>query len=391
MKQQFPTEREEKRRVLLQTVDTVRDILVAEANEAEVGRTLSEASVVALRESGLFALMLPAVLGGAEADPVTQVEVMEAVSAIDPSTGWSFAIGAGALGFCAAFLPDTAIERMFHNGRIPTLAGVIMPGRAVAVDGGYRVTGRWAWASGIRHAEWVNAHVLVERQGGSPPESRQIVLPITDVEIHDTWHVAGLKGTGSCDFSVTDLFVPEGFTFDLQALQPQRGGPAYRLGLPGFFISTHAGFALGVGRRALAAIIELAQTKRRGYGKQRPLTERAVFQRTLGESDLRLRAARGLILDIVEQAWETAYAGRTPGPQLQVEMRSAVTLVTDVALEVTTQAFRYGAGTAVHLGNILQQCLRDLQVGATHLMVNDSTYELHGQCLLGLPGVDPMG
>ena len=121
MKHQFPTEREEKRRMLLQTVDTVRYVLAAGADEAEASRTLPEASVSALSESGLLALLLPAVLGGAEADPVTQVEVMAAVSAIDPSTGWSFSIGATALGLCA-FLPEAAIERMFRGGHIPTLA-----------------------------------------------------------------------------------------------------------------------------------------------------------------------------------------------------------------------------------------------------------------------------
>ena len=390
MKQQFPTEREEKRRALLHAVDSVRDILAAGADEAEAHRTLPEASVVALRESGLFALKLPAVLGGAEADPVTQLEVIEAVSYIDPSTGWNLFIGAGGLSLCA-FFPDEAIEQMFHGGRIPTLAGAIMPGRAVPVDGGYRITGRWSWASGIRHAEWVGTHVLVERKGGGPPESRYAALPAAAVEIHDTWHVAGLKGTGSCDFSATDLFIPEGFTFDLRTMQPQRGGPLYQLGLPGLLINELAGFALGVGRRALDAIIELAQTKRRGYGKQTPLAERSVFQRMLGESDLRLRAARGFIIELLERAWETVCAGKRLAPQQQVELRSATTMLTDVTLDVTTQAFRYGAGTAIHLDNVLQRCLRDLQVGAAHLMVSDSTYELHGQCLLGLPGVDPMG
>ena len=201
------------------------------ADEAEALRTLPQASVNALRESGLFTLKLPAVLGGAEADPVTQVEVIEAVSYIDPSAGWNLMIGAGGLSLCA-FLPDEAIEQMFHGGRIPTLAGAIMPGRAVPVDGGYRVTGRWSWASGIRHAEWVGAHVLVERQGGNPPESRFAILSAADVEIHDTWHVAGLKGTGSCDFSATDLFVPEGFTFDLQAMQPNAVGRCTILDCP---------------------------------------------------------------------------------------------------------------------------------------------------------------
>lgn len=390
MKEQFPTERGEKRRALLHAVDGVRDILAAHADEAEACRTLPEASVIALRETGLFTLKLPAVLGGAEADPVTQLEVIEAVSYIDPSTGWSLMIGAGSLSFCA-FLPDEAVTRMFSGGRIPTIATAIMPGRAVPVDGGYRVTGRWSWASGIRHAEWVMAHALVERPEGGPPESRVVALPIADVEIHDNWHVAGLKGTGSCDFSITDRFVPKGFTFDLQVLQPRRGGPLYHLGLPSLLINEFAGFALGVGRRALDVISELAQTKRRGYGPQTLLAERSVFQHDLGKSDLRLRAARGLVIELLEKAWETVSAGKRLTPPQQVELRSATTLLTDVALEVATQAFRYGGGTAVHLDNVLQRCLRDLQVGASHLGVSDSTYELHGQCLLGMPGVNPMG
>lgn len=391
MNQKFPTDRVEKRQALLQAVDSIRDILAAGADEAETIRTLPQASVAALRESGLFALKLPAVLGGAEADPVTQIEVIEAVSYIDPSTGWSFFIGTGGGSLCA-FWPDEAIAQLFRGGRIPTLAGAFkIGGKAVAVDGGYRVTGRWSWASGIRHAEWVAAHVLVERQGSDRPEPRLVAVPASDLTIHDTWHVAGLKGTGSCDFSMVDCFVPEEFTFDSQTMQPQRGGPLYQLGLPGLLVNELAGFALGVGRRALDAIIDLAHTKHRGYGKQTSLAERAVFQRVLGESDLRLRAARGLIMETFEKAWQTVCAGRRPEPALQVEMSSATTWVTEVALDVATQAFRYGGGTAIHLSNILQRCLRDLQVGASHLMVSDLSYERHGQCLLGLPGVDPMG
>src|SRR5215510_3418821 len=127
MEQKFPTDRAEKRQALLQAVDSVRDILAAGADEAEAIRTLPQASVAALREAGLFALKLPAVLGGAEADPVTQIEVIEAVSYIDPSTGWSFFIGTGGGSLCA-FLPDEAIEQMFRGGRIPTLAGAFQIG-----------------------------------------------------------------------------------------------------------------------------------------------------------------------------------------------------------------------------------------------------------------------
>jgi alkylation response protein AidB-like acyl-CoA dehydrogenase len=231
---------------------------------------------------------------------------------------------------------------------------------------------------------------LVESGGGNPPYPRMIVFPAAQAEIHDTWHVSGLKGTGSCDFSVSDLFVPEAFTADLRTWEPKRGGPMYQLGLPGLLINELAGFALGVARRALDAITDLAKTKRRGYGKQTALAEREVFQRAIGEGDLRLRAARALAIEIFEKAWQTVCAGCKPELALQVEMRSVTALVTDVALDITTLAFRYGAGSSIHLSSILQRCLRDLQVEAAHLMVSDSAYEMHGKCLLGLGDVDAM-
>jgi alkylation response protein AidB-like acyl-CoA dehydrogenase len=391
MKQQFPTEREAKRQALLQAVDNVRDILAANADEAETMRTLPQATVAALRDSGLLALKTPAVLGGAEADPVTQFEVLEAVSYIDSSAGWCLGIGAATLGLAAALLPEAAVARIFAGDGIPTMAGALMPGKAVAVDGGYRVSGRWSWASGIRHAEWVTATVLVNHDEGHPPDLRMLIVPATQVEMLDNWHVAGMKGTGSFDFALSDVFVPAAFSYDLVALQPQRGGPLYNLGIPGFVIYEHAAFALGVARRALDAIIHLAQSKGRGYGKAVPLASRAVFQRAVAEGDLRLRAARALMFEVMESAWATVSAGRPLEPHQQAELRGATTWVNDVALEVTTAAFRYGAGSAVRLDNILQRCLRNLQVEVSHLMVNDSAYENYGQFLLGLPTADPMG
>ena len=390
MSLKFPVERAEKRRVLLQAVASVRDILAADAEESEILRTLPPASVAALTDSGLFAMKCPAELGGAEADPVTQLEVIEATSYIDPSAGWCLAICNGGVGMAGAFLSQPAIERLFAGSRPPRIAGSIMPGKAIPVDGGYRISGRWSWGSGIHHAEWLTVRTLVESDDGNPPYPRLSVFPAAQAEIHDNWYVSGLKGTGSCDFSVSDLFVPEAFTIDMRAREPKRGGPLYQLGLPGFLINELAGFALGVARRALDAIIDLAKTKRRGYGKQTALAEREVFQRAIGEGDLRLRAARALAIEIFEKAWETVCAGRRPEPELQVEMRSATTLVTDVALDITTVAFRYGAGSAIRLSSPLQRCLRDLQVEAAHLMVSDSAYVMHGQCLLGLADVDPM-
>jgi alkylation response protein AidB-like acyl-CoA dehydrogenase len=391
MKQQFPAGREEKRQALLHAVANIQATLAAHADEAETLRTLPEASVAALTDAGLFAMKCPAELGGAEADPVTQLEVIEATTYIDPSAGWCLCIGNGTLAVIAAFLPEAAIAQVFTGDRPPRTAGGLMPGKALPVDGGYRVTGRWSWGSGIRHAEWVGAQTLVESHGGGDSHPRMVVFPATQAEIDDNWHVAGLKGTGSCDFSVSDLFVPAAFTFDSRTWEPQRGGPLYHLGIPGLIINEHAAFALGVGRRALDEILALAQSKRRGYAQQVALADRSVFQRAVAKGDLRLRAARALVIEVLERAWQTVCAGQSPAPRMQAEMRSVATFATDVALDVTATAFRYGAGSAVWLTSMLQRCLRDLSVAASHLMMNDSSYENYGQFLLGLSSADPMG
>ncbi len=391
MTQHFPEARDAKRTALLQAVDDVRATLTAHADASETLRTLPDACVQALTETGLFAMKCPAELGGAEADPVTQLEVIEAVTYIDPSAGWSLMIGNGSISIVGAFLPDEAIAQIFTGERPPRTAGAFMPGNALPVEGGYQVTGHWSWGSGVRHAEWLAAQALVVPNGDNRPQPRMFVFPASQATIDDNWHVAGLKGTGSCDFAVSDLFVPAAFTFDAGTWEPQRGGPLYHLGLPGLVINEHVGFALGVGRRALDEIIDLAKSKHRGYAKQVSLADRQVFQRAVGEADLRLRAARSLMLEVFERAWHTVCSGQRPAPAQQAEMRSAATFATDVALDVTSMAFRYGGGSAVWLDRILQRCLRDIYVGASHLMVSDLAYELYGQVLLGCTEVDPLG
>ena len=391
----FPIDQDKKRKALLNAVEEVRDICVAGAEEAENNGTLPEATVDALEQSGLLAMKLPTELGGAEADPVTQLQVIEAMTRIDPATGWVMMIGAASIASPAVFLPDEAISQMFVGGRPPRAAGALMPtGHAVPVEGGYRVSGRWSFASGIRHSQWLSAGALVVDEGGAVVERLSIVFPTKEAVIHDNWQVAGLKGTGSNDFSVSNLFVPDTFIWRRGSAQkPLRGGPLYRIGLPGFLSVEHAAFALGVGRRALEAIIDLAQSKARGfttYSNPSLLSTRLSFQLALARCDFRLRAARSLAVDIFDAAWVTVCQGGEPGPQAHAEMRSAGTFATEVAADIVTDSFRYGGGTALYSSNVLQQCLRDIQAAAQHYMVNDSAYESHGQILLGLSDVNPM-
>ena len=366
-------------------------MLEANAAEAEAMATLPKATVGALVESGILRLKLPAVLGGAEADPVLQMDVIEAASRIDPSAGWCVMIGASAIGMPGAFLPDDVLGQVFTNGRIPTAAGVFMPtGRATRVDSGYRVTGRWSFASGIRHAEWVSGTALLNGTESGTRTTLRMVMPVSAVQIHDNWQVAGLKGTGSCDFSATDAFVPDAFAWDVERARPHRGGPLYRLGLPALVANEHVGFASGVALRALDEVTALAVSKRRGFGEPSRLAARGAFQRTLGECEMRLRAVRALAVELNEEAWATIQTGTPLALSLQTQLRAVATLVTDVAVDVTSLVFRAAGGGALYQSSVLQRCLRDLHAGAQHLMVSDSVYESLGQLRLGFENVNPM-
>ena len=388
----FPAQEKKKREALLAAVEEVRPVLEAQSEEGEAIGTLPGASVDALHNAGLFAMKLPQELGGAEADPMTQLEVIEAVSRIDPSAGWCVMIGSGSIAQPAAFLPDEAIEVMFSGERIPRAASSLAQGgTAEPVDGGYIVNGRWSFASGIRHSDWVRGGALVPGEGNESDRHIVCVVPTSQVEIVDNWHVAGLKGTGSNDFRASNLFVPESFTWNVWNPKRYRGGPMFLMGRPGFVIVGHAAFALGVGRKALDLITEQASVNRRGYYNRLALSERGGFQKDLGEMDLRLRASRALTIEVMKETWEEVCEGRTPASPLQLRMRATSTYVTQVATEVTQTAFKYAGGGAIFQSSLLQRCFRDIHAGALHLMVSDRAYENHAQFLLGFPEANAMG
>ena len=385
----FPKDRKAKRNALLEAVESVRHVVEKSALEAEELRTLPRNTVDAIYDAGLFSLKVPEVLGGAEADIVTQMEVVEAMTRIDTSAGWTLMIGAGALGLASAFVSDEAISEIFAAGRIPRFASSSRPmGKAVPANGGYVVNGRWPFASGILHSEWVLAGVPVAEDAANGGR-RIIVFPTSKAEIHDNWYVSGLQGTGSCDFSLTDLFVPEEFTCDVMNDTPRRGLPLYNIRVPGILAVEHAGFALGAGRRALDEISELAQTKSRGIPPS-SLIQRTSFQQAIGECDFRLRAARALVIDIYENAWETVSSDEPISLKAQVEMRGAAAYATHVALGVVSEAFQYAGASALYSTNVIQRCYRDLSAAAQHAMVSSTSYENHGKLALGLAGVHPL-
>ena len=369
----------------------IADTLMAQAPMDEANGTLTDKTVTALDRAGMFGLKLPTDLGGDEADPVTQILVFEALSKANASAGWCAMVGATAAALPGAFLNDEAITEMFVSKRVPRCAIVAMPmGMTKIVEGGYRVSGRWPFGSGVRHSEWITAGAMVARDG--EPEHRMMVFPTKSAYIHDNWQVAGLKGTGSYDFSIDGLFVSDAFTWSVLKDLPKRGGPLYRIALPGFVANEHVGFALGVARRALDTFIEKEVTRARSYapGASR-LSARQAIQRTLGTSELKIRAARELALDVNGEIWRVTLAGQPLSIRQQCELRAVATYCTEVALQIVTEVFRYSGGGAIYEQNILQQCLRDINVAAQHLMVSEISYENLGRTLLGVPDVNPMG
>ena len=192
-----------------------------------------------------------------------------------------------------------------------------------------------------------------------------------------------MRGTGSCDVSLDKTFVPSEFIYDVVDSRNLRGGPLYLLGRPGFVINEHAGLALGIARRALDEIVKIAKSKRRRIDPN-TIAERSVFQRVVGELDLKLRATKYLCLDVFENAWNTVSTGEVPSHEQQNEMRATSLYATEIALDVVTKAFRYAGGSALHEGQVLQECLRDMNAAAQHFMVTDAAYESHGQTLLDI-------
>jgi alkylation response protein AidB-like acyl-CoA dehydrogenase len=395
MIKEFPKEREAKRKFLLDGVERIGKTLQESGPRSEELGTLAPEAVQALRDAGMFRLKLPAVAGGAEADPVTEMLVLEGLAYHDFTSAWCTMVGATGIASLGAFLPQAGLDRVFGNGQIPTASISFFPaGRAVREPGGYRLNGRWRFNSGIRHSEWVLGGTVVE---GSEAENdgRPIVifsaLPAKDVTLYDNWGgVTGLRGTGSCDFSVENYHLPEHFTFvwDLLKPKPRRGGPSYLLPPFSYVAKEHGSVAIGAARRALDELIKLATTTR-GTFRSSKLDERQVVHRQIAEADLKLRAARALMHERYEQLWQKVNAGELPDGADIADVRAICVHATDMAIETATMAYHFAGNTGLHHPHVIGRLLRDLNTAGIHQVMSDTAYENHGKFRLGLPA-DPL-
>jgi indole-3-acetate monooxygenase len=379
------------RKELLAEIESIAPVVAEHAAASEALGRLDEPTMTALRSTSLLRFWSPRELGGLEADPVTQLLVLEALARIDASTSWTLGILAGVSGIVGAYLPAATARRLFAD-RIPPMVGSFLPkGIAEPVAGGYRVRGRWPYGSGIYHAEWVGAGAVIPSEP-MPEGARLVYLPREQVVIHDNWQVAGLRGSGSSDYSIEERFVPQEMALPLADLftgKAVTGGAAFRLGLPAWVGSFHIGIALGIARHALDEISTQAVEKGRGFPPS-PLPTQPHFQFALGRAEIELASARAYGIQLMGDLYDEAQAGHTPSPARQAEARAASTYVTEVAQRVTTAAFQAAGGTALFDTNPLQRCFRDIAAAGQHFIVSQSAYRAVGQFKLNQPDANPM-
>jgi len=390
----FPKDRLAKQKMLLDSVEAIADTLRASGAKSEELGTLAPEAVNALRETGMFRIKLAAVMGGAEVDPLTEMLVLEALAYHDFTSGWCTMVGATSVASLGSFLPQAGLDRVFANGHIPTASISFYPaGRAVREGDGFRVNGRWRFNSGIHHAEWAIGGTIVE--GAHAENGGPIVIytafPRKDITLYDNWGgVVGLRGTGSCDFSVENYYLPKELTFvwDLMQPKPLRGGPSYLLPPFSYVAKEHGSVAIGAARRALDELIKIATTTR-GTFRSSKLDERQVVHRFIGQADLKIRSARALLHQRYQQLFDDVCAGKMPDAAAIADVRAAALYATDIAIETVTQVYHFAGNTGLHHPHVVGRLLRDLNTAGLHQVMSDTAYENHGKFRLGLPA-DPM-
>ena len=361
----------------------------AAAAETERQRRLSPELVHALATGGVFRMCVPRALGGGEVDPATMVETIEIIAAADGAAGWSAMIGATS-GVASAYLAEEAAREIYGSDPEVVSGGAFAAlGRATLVEGGYRVSGRWPFASGCEHCAWLMGGSVV-LDGGQPrllpsgtPDNRLMLFPAAAVRIIDTWDVAGLRGTGSHDIAVEDLFVPAARSLSLISDRPRADGPLYAFPVFGLLALGIAAVALGIARRALDELVVLARDKT-PTGSRRRLAERPAIQAELARAEAMLGAARAFLLETVDGAWTRARAAGAIDVRERARLRLAATHATLASADAVDRMYGAGGGTAVYTASPLQRCFRDIHVATQHMMVAPATLELAGRVLLGL-------
>lgn len=370
----------------------MHSLIERSAPAIEQGRQVTAEVQAALHDARLFQLYLPRKYGGGEVRPATFVAVVEELAKADASTAWCVAQASGC-SLAAAYLDPDVVRSVFGSpGAVLAWGPVGQKAKAVIVEGGYRVSGTWPYASGSRHARWLAGHCPVVDAGGNPqmwpdgkPMERTLLFPKASATVHDVWRVVGLKGTGSDSYTMDDVFVPEPYSFTREAADDRReSGPLYRFTSYQLFGAGFAGVALGIARAVLDAFIAMAASKVPMLGA-RPLRDSASVQLQVAQAEAKLQASRAFVFQTLEQMWDTSASGNAFSLQQRAMLRIAAVHAVHQCREVLETAYHLAGGTAIFEDQAFERRMRDIHAVTQQVQSQISNFEIAGQVLLGLP------
>ncbi len=366
-------------------------VIAAAADRIESERRIPADVMSAMHDAELFRMCLPRSLDGGEATPMTVFETAEAIAAADASAAWCLGQGLGCSRSAAFIEPEVARQVFGEPDAVLAWGPPDGPGKAVVVDGGYRVTGKWRLASGIRNATWLGPNCPIIESDGTPrlgtdgkPVNRTMLLPISSATITDVWQVIGLRGTGSDSFAITDLFVPEEFSFGRDSPDDRReDGPLYRMALTTFYGITFAGVALGLARTALDAFIRLAAEKTPSHAST-VLRENPAVQRQLAQAEANLGSSRSYLVDRIDAAWDSGHPPDAWPLDLRARLRIAATNVIFQSRSTVEFAYQTAGSGAIFQNNPFERRLRDMNTVAQQAQGQPVNFEHAGAALMGL-------
>jgi len=382
--------------------DRVRDLaplILEHADVAERQRYLPNEVARAMAHAGLYRIGASREIGGEELNPMEQIEVIEVAAEIDGATGWNLMIGIEVMGlFGAALQPDVAREIYSDPGLVA--AGALNPqAMAVRADGGYRVTGQWPFASGCHNADWFWGQCIVS-DGVSPirgddgqVELVEATIPSADFEIVDTWHVAGMRGSGSHDVAVADVFVPDHLITTTAADGPigmrfMDESPLYRFPAFARLAYNKVGVSTGIAKAALASFKTLA-TEKKPRASQATLGEKASTQSVYAEATMLLHSSRAYVMEAVGDVWQANLANEDTTVDQRMHVHLSCSAAAETAVKVVEMLYT-AAGTSANFESCpLERQLRNVRVVPQHIMVSSQWKETAGRVLMGLPGDGP--
>jgi indole-3-acetate monooxygenase len=358
------------------------------ADAIEAARRMPDDLARRMAEAGMFRLLVPECYGGAQVHPREFFDALVRTSRSDGAVGWCQMIGA-TTGLLAASLPERWAEVIYGANPNCITTGVTAPlGRAVAADGGYRVSGRWPFGSGSQVSDWICGGCMIIENGAPRqnshglPESLLVMFAADEVTIHDTWHTSGLRGTGSHDIEVRDLWVPEG-RWTVLGKRARIDAPLYRFPTLGLLALGVSAVAVGIAERAIEAFTELA-TDKVPTGSRRTLADRPSAQQDLARATALVGSARAYTGAAIDRAWAQAAGDGRLEVGTKADLRLAATNNAWSAAAAVDLLYHSAGGSSIYETSVLQRCFRDVHVATQHIMVAQPTFEVVGKVLLGI-------